>query len=337
MNTLLITCFFALNLYLSPFALAETEDDNLISKAENNSRQSTIKLETEAQRLSGIETIKLKPATFQSEFTAQGKALSLQPLLALRSRNMLSITERSSAEARYKQAEQSINRQQDLYRNGISSKRNLQEQQAQWQSSKALLNATHFQNKAIIDETHLIWGKELTNWALSENTEQLNGFLTNQQKLLLISLPTGKHLTDSIKTIYVEITGDRSKAQKAELISTVTQTDTIAQGENYYFKTNDKKIISGLHVTAWIPEKETQTTGVIIPKSALIWYMDQAVVYVKTTDKNFSRVNITNYSNAIDGYFVTDAIKPDDQIVIKGAQTLLSEELKGQIPSENDD
>ena len=335
MNTLLITCFFTLNLYLAPFALAE--DDKLASNLEKNSRQSTIKLEIEAQRLSGIETIKLNPVTYQPEFTAQGKALSLQPLLALRNRYLLSITERSSAEARYKQAEQSINRQQDLYQNGITSKRNLQEQQAQWQSTKALANATNFQSKAIIDEAHLTWGKELIHWALSTNTEQLKGFLTNQQKLLQISLPTGKHLADSIKTIYVDITGDRNKAQKAELISAVTQTDTIAQGESYYFKTNDKKIISGIHVTAWIPEQKAQAAGVIIPKSALIWHMNQAFVFIKTTDENFSRVNIVNYSAANNGYFIEDAIKPNDQIVVKGAQMLLSEELKGQIPSENDD
>ena len=335
MNTLLITCFFTLNLYLSDFALAE--DDNLTSEAENRSRQSTIKLDTEAQRLSGIETIKLKPTTYQPEFTAPGKALSLQPLLALRNRYFLSITDGSSAEARYKQAEQSINRQQDLYQNGITSKRNLQEQQSQWQSSKALAEATHFQSKAIIDEAHLIWGKELTNWALSANTEQLNGFLTNQFKLLQISLPTGKHLVDSTKTIYIDVTGNRSKAKKAELISAVTQTETIGQGESYYFKTNDKKIISGIYVTAWIPEQTRQTAGVIIPKSALIWYMDQAFIFLKTTDENFSRLNITNSTAANDGYFIQDAIKPDDQIVVKGAQMLLSEELKGQIPKGNDD
>jgi hypothetical protein len=335
MNTLLITCFFALNLYISPFALAL--DDNLTSKTENSLRQSTVKLDTEAQRLSGIETIKLKPVNYQPEFTAQGKSLSLQPLLTLRSRYLLSITDRSSAEARYKQADQSINRQQDLYQNGITSKRNLQEQQAQWQSSKALAKATHFQSKAIIDESNLIWGKELTNWALSTNTDQLHGFLTNQLKLLQISLPTGKHLVDSTKTIYIDVTGNRSKAQKAELISAATQTETIAQGESYYFKTNDKKIISGMYVTAWIPEQTTQMTGVIIPKPALIWYMDQAFVFVKTTDENFSRVNIANYSTANEGYFIQDAIKPDDQIVAKGAQMLLSEELKGQIPKGNDD
>jgi hypothetical protein len=65
--------------------------------------------------------------------------------------------------------------------------------------------------------------------------------------------------------------------------------------------------------------------------------MDQAFVFVKTTDENFSRLNITDYTAANDGYFIQDAIKPDDQIVVKGAQMLLSEELKGQIPKGNDD
>ena len=78
-------------------------------------------------------------------------------------------------------------------------------------------------------------------------------------------------------------------------------------------------------------------TGVIIPKSALIWYMDQAFVYLKTAEDTFSRRTLEHYSASADGYFIPDAIKPGEQIVTKGAQMLLSEELRGQIPSEDDD
>ncbi|MGZ8929171.1 MAG: hypothetical protein ACXW03_12005 [Methylobacter sp.] len=38
-----------------------------------------------------------------------------------------------------------------------------------------------------------------------------------------------------------------------------------------------------------------------------------------------------------DGYFIPDAIKPGEQIVTKGAQILLSEELRSQIPGFDDD
>ena len=77
--------------------------------------------------------------------------------------------------------------------------------------------------------------------------------------------------------------------------------------------------------------------GVIIPKSALIWYMDQAFVFLKTTEETFSRRTLDHYLASADGNFIADAIKPGEQVVTKGAQMLLSEDLRGQIPKEDDD
>jgi hypothetical protein len=335
MNTLLIACFFVLNLFSVTLAVADNEKTS--SEVQNNTGQSVIRLDTISQKLSGIETITLNPASHLAEFTAYGKAINIHPLLALRNRYLVALTERSSAKAKFKQAEQNISRQQDLYRNGVSSKRNLQEQQAQWQSFKAQVNATDFQGKAIVDEALLLWGKELTGWAMSSDSDKLGAFLSGRQRLLQITLPTNKHLTDTIQTIYIEVSGNRSKAHKAGLISMAAQTETVAQGESYYFQTGDKKIITGMNVTAWIPEQKVQLTGVIIPKSALIWYMDQAIVYLKTAEETFSRRALAHYSATADGYFIPDAIKPGEQIVTKGVQMLLSEELRRQIPSEDDD
>lgn len=335
MNTPLIVCIIVLNLF--PMTLAVADDEKPSPEQQNNTGHSVVRLDSEAQKLSGIETITLKPASHHNEITAYGKAINIQPLLALRNRYLLALTERSSAKAKFEQAEQNISRQQDLYRDGVSSKRSLQEQQAQWQSYKAQADAADFQGKAIIDEALLNWGKELTDWALSRDSDKLGPFLSGRQSLLQITLPANKHLPDSIQTIYIEVSGNRGKANKAKLISVAAQTDSAAQGESYYFQTGDKNIITGMNVTAWIPEANEQMAGVIIPKSALIWYMDQALVYLKTTEETFSRRTIDHYSASAEGYFIPDTIKPGEQIVSKGAQMLLSEELRGQIPTEDDD
>lgn len=336
MNTLLITCFFALTLFFSPLAVAD--DEKRVSLVvPDNSRQSPIRLDTEAQKLSGIETLTLKPVSHPAEFIAYGKAVNLQPLLALRNRYLLALTERTSAKARFKQTEQNFTRQQDLFTHGVSSKRNLQEQQTQWQTYKAQADATEFQDQAIMDEALLLWGKELTDWALSGASDKLGTFFSSQKRLLQITLPTNKHLPASVQTIYTDASGNRSKANKARLISVATRTETVAQGESYYFQTDDKNIITGMNVTAWIPEANEPMNGVIIPKSALVWYMDQALAYIKTAEDTFRRHPLDHYSATADGYFISDAIKPGEQVVTKGAQMLLSEELRGQIPQLYDD
>jgi hypothetical protein len=334
MNSLLIACYFVLNLF--SMAPAFAADENFLPEVQNNMGRPVIRLAIEVQKLSGIETLTLKPASHHAEITAYGKAINIQPLLDLRNRYLLALTERSSAKARFKQAGQSINRQQDLYRHGVSSKRNLEEQQAQWQAYKAQADAADFQGQGIINEARLNWGKDLTGWAMSTDSDRLEAFLSGRQTLLQITLPANKHLND-IQTIYIEVSGNRGSAQKAKLISVAAKTESVAQGESYYFQTGDKSIITGMNVTAWIPEKNEQMTGVIIPKSALIRHLDQAFVYLKIDQETFIRRVIDQYSATSEGYFISDVITPGDQIVTTGGQMLLSEELRGQIPEEGED
>jgi hypothetical protein len=304
---------------------------------QNNTQQLTIKINNALQLSSGIETTTVEAYNQQTEFIAYGKAVNLHPLLALRTRYLQTIAESNRALAKFKHAEQTINRQQDLFKNGVSSKRNLQEHQAQWHIEKAQADASNFQAKAIIDEAILVWGQALTNWALNSKSDNLSDFISGQRKLLQITLPSNKHLAETIKTIVVDTTGNRNLAHKADYISATELTESITQGESYYFQSTDKKIKTGMNITAWIPENDKSDTGVIIPKSALIWNMDQAFVYIKTDEETFHRRIITQYTASNNGYFVANTIESGEKVVTKGAQMLLSEQLRGQIPSEDND
>jgi hypothetical protein len=349
MNAFLIACIFIFSVSLG-FA---DDDDKSVAKPPGSTGPGAVFLAEKAQSLSGLQTITLTPASHRAEFSAYGKAVNIQPLIELRHRYSVALTERGGAAARFKQAEQNIKRQQDLYRDGATSKRNLQIQQAQWQTDKAQVDASNVQGTAIADEARLNWGKTLTEWALSRDSSKLDDFLSGQKTLLQITLPVNKQLASDIQSIDVEATGNRSAANKAELISAAPQTDITAQGESYYFQTSgrrdcsrqpcgihtipgDNRIRPGMRVAAWIPEQGENRSGVVIPKSALIWYMDQAFVYIKTDAEHFSRRTIDQYSATTDGYFVGNSINAGEQLVTMGGQMLLSEELKGQIPDEDD-
>jgi hypothetical protein len=328
MNALLIACFFM----LSVAPVIADDDDKPVA----NAAPGTIILAAKAQSASDLQTITLTSASDHPEFTAYGKAVNIQQLMELRHRYLVALTERGGATARFKQAEQNIRRQQDLYREGATSKRNLQVQQAQWQTDKALFDASGVQGKAIIDEARLTWGNKLTEWALSADADQLSGFLSGKKTLLHITLPVSKRLANDIHSIEVEASGNRSQAIKAELISAAPQTDATAQGESYFFQADGNHIRTGMRVAAWIPEQGENRSGVVIPKSALIWYMDQAFVYIKTAEEQFSRRPIDHYSATTGGYFVGSGISAGEQLVVTGGQMLLSEEFRGQIPDEDD-
>jgi hypothetical protein len=332
MNALLIVFFFILSVALS-FAV---DIDKPVAKLQNSVAPLTVFLDAKAQSLSGLQTITLTTASHNPEFTAYGKAVNIQPLIELRHRYSVALTERGSATAKFNQAEQSINRQRDLYREGATSKHNLQAQQAQWQMDKAQVDVNGVQARAIADQARLNWGEKLTEWALASDSGQLQAFLSGRKILLQITLPADKQLVGTSSGIYVDATGNRSAANKAELISVAPQTDNTVQGESFFFQTESSHIRTGMRVTAWIPEQGENQPGVVIPESALIWYMDQVFVYLKTADEQFSRRTVDRFSATTGGYFVSSGITAGEQLVITGGQMLLSEELRGQIPNEDD-
>ncbi len=328
MNALLIAGFLLLNVSLS---FADDDEKKVV-----NTGPGTVFLSAKAQSVSGLQTMTLTPASHHAEFMAYGVAVNIQALVELRHRYLLALTERDGAMARFKQAEQNIKRQQDLYRDGASSQRNLQVQHAQWQTDKAQLGASTVQSQAIADEARLNWGKKLADWALAKDADALSAFLSGRLSLLQITLPVNKQLANTIQSIDVEASGNRSAAAKAELISAAVHTDNTAQGESYFFQADGGHIRAGMRIAAWIPEPGVTRSGVIIPKSALIWHLDQSFVYIKTAAEQFSRRTLEQLSATSGGYFVGSGINAGESLVITGAQTLLSEEFKSQIPNETD-
>ena len=92
--------------------------------------------------------------------------------------------------------------------------------------------------------------------------------------------------------------------------------------------------------------------GVIVPNTAVVWHAGKSWVYRKRDAETFGRYEISTASELGDGWFQATApetgsdeaalpqsasLVPGDEVVISGAQLLLSEELKYQIRNENED
>ncbi|MEQ1529536.1 MAG: hypothetical protein ABL925_09480, partial [Methylococcales bacterium] len=329
-QTLINYLFFT---YLCLFSNIAGADDDDLSTAPRRINKSAIYLDAKAQSQADIQTIALKASTRQTEFMATGKAISLQALLSLRNRYLLSLTEHAAANAKLKNSALTMQRLQHLYAHGVTAQRNLQAQQSQSQTEQAQVEASQIQSQALREEAYLNWGKPLTDSLFNRPDLKLNDFLSGRQTLLIITLPTGKSLPEAAQRIFVDASGNRSQAQTATLISSAPQPDSNLPGEHFFFQTAGKHIKPGMRISAWLPEQQQQT-GVMIPKSALIWHMNQACVYVKTAADTFVRQALTDYKVSNEGYFVGSGLQADQQIVSNGAQLLLSEEIRGQIPDD---
>jgi hypothetical protein len=94
---------------------------------------------------------------------------------------------------------------------------------------------------------------------------------------------------------------------------------------------------AGMQVNATTATSSKKSSGVIVPNNAIIWYAGKPWVYQKTEADQFSRMPIHTDIEVEDGWFYQGQLKPNDKVVISGAQLLLSEEFKSQIMNENDD
>ena len=90
----------------------------------------------------------------------------------------------------------------------------------------------------------------------------------------------------------------------------------------------------GLNLETSLAAKST-AGGWVVPNSAVIWLEGQAWVYVRSDPRTFIRRSISpDRPAADDGYIVTD-LPPNAEVAVHGAQMLLSEEFRAQVPVED--
>lgn len=304
---------------------------------EDNDTPDTLTIDVATQARAGLKTLTLEPYSYHPELTAVGNAVALQPLLDLRTRYLTALTEHDNAEARLTLAKQNVERTRLLQRGGVVSGRSLQEQQSQWLSEQALNKGSRLQIDALRNEAVLNWGKAIADLFLNPDPKAIRPYLSGQKTLLLVALPTGSMPVDTFGEIKVSRHGDRNRAEPARFISPAPQSDVLTQGESYFFETEHSNIRAGMRITAFIPLRQSTERGVLIPSSAVIRHLGQSFVYVKSAQDRFRRIRIAKLTDTHTGYFVTEGLFPGQEVVETGAQMLLSEEFRGQIPDEDDD
>ena len=181
------------------------------------------------------------------------------------------------------------------------------------------------------------WGDTLSTWFTQNHGKQAEQFLNHEAQLLEITLPANVTLHSDVHDIEVDLYGRRTDAISATLISSAPQVDPVTQGKRYFFKITGNTLPFGAHINAWIPRSTEKHLGVVIPEKAVVWHLGQAFVFVRTEDSQFSRRIVPELIPVKGGYFAANGFEANEEIVISGAQTLLSQELKNLIPDEDDD
>jgi len=281
------------------------------------------------QAQAGIRTQPLVPARYRSQVRAYGLVLDPRPLLALRAGYAAALGQLGVARAVATTSQREYERLRLLNRDDQNvSIKTVQAAQGAYQSAQArlaaaLVNVANLQQTAITQ-----WGPVLARWALHHRTGPLtrlfNGQVNGQGALLLVTLPPGLAVP-SMPTV-VQVDNGNMPASTATWVSASPQSDPSIQGETYFYLMPAREVRMGMRVAVDVPLPGQTRQGVVVPDSAVLWYADQAWVYLQTNVEHFVRHRVSTQAPVRGGWFETD-LSPGQRVVTQGAQLLLSQEM----------
>ena len=103
----------------------------------------------------------------------------------------------------------------------------------------------------------------------------------------------------------------------------------------YYLAPAASGLLPGMNLNASMPNRAARA-GAAVPSSAIVSWQGRSWVYVQAGPGRFRRVSIGDHPAGADDS-VTAALRPGTVVVTRGAELLLSQELKPQVQAEADE
>lgn len=153
------------------------------------------------------------------------------------------------------------------------------------------------------------------------------------------SIPVGAWAPTPPPAARLAVVGKEDVVLSADPVGRAPSTSPAAQGDTLLYRVvapSDAPLRPGMAIIAEIPTAGAEVPGTIVPRSAVLRYGGLAWVYVATSEEQFVRRTIELAAPLEKGWFVSSGVTPGESVVIHGAQSLLSEELKAQIESEEE-
>ncbi len=284
----------------------------------------TIQPDTQARM--GLEVAALKAAENREQMRATALVLSPQDLADLRSAYLTAEANAAKAQADLEVSSNEFNRLKLLHQEDQNaSLKALQVAEGTMRSNQADANAAAQQlrlQSAVIEQR---WGGVVAKW-LAGRSPAFERVIEQKDWLVQVTLLAGSSL--AAKRISLQLS-DGSMVE-ANLVSAYPRIDPRIQGASFLYLVPARPgLAAGLNLLAQVPLGDV-LHGVIVPETAVVWWQGQAWVYEQIGSEKFARQPAPTDMRVPGGWFVTAGLSPDQKVVVRGAQALLSQEFSYQ-------
>lgn len=321
--------------------LVAAHDDEQIptaSAVSNKSGRAVIALSAQSQKASGIVTAELQEADSQATVEVYGSVLDPQPLFELRAHYLAALAETRALRVAVSGSEAEYQRARRLFADDRNvSERALQAAQTQWRADQARVAAAEQAAAALRESLRANWGDAIAGWAGDPAARFFQSLSARREVLLQMSLPFDLRQRAAQAGMRVSAVGMGESARPARYVAPAQHSDAGATGSTFLYLTDARDLRQGMRVAGRLAVEGAAREGVVVPAAAVVWHGGKAWCYVQEEPGEFARKEVDTREELGAGWFNANGFEAGEQVVVSGAQLLLSEEQKFLIREENDD
>ena len=304
------------------------------SSAAGSGEPGTVRLTADQQHQIGLQTAVLEAATHPEQFRAYGAVLDVARITDLTNSYANAQAQLQTAQAKFDVAKSAFERAQNLVHSAILAKRDAEAAEGTFRTDQASLTAAESQLKTLAATARQEWGPVIGKGVV-ERSPQVVQLIERDQFLVQVTLPPGVVLAEPPGAALAQAPS-RNANIDLHYVSPATRTDARIQGLSYFFvASGDSGLLPGMNTIVYVPSGKTYE-GVFLEDTAIVQWQGRSWVYLRAGPDTFKRHPISTDQPVSDDDYVVQDIPPGSEIVVRGAQVLLSEEAKSELRGGSD-
>jgi hypothetical protein len=285
------------------------------------------------QQNSGIETAHPFPPPAQETLVGFGTVLDPAPLSELSNRYLEAETQVQTSAAKLTVSRAAFERAKILHRDQQNiSTAQLQAAEGSFEVDKAAVAAARTHQTSVAASARQAWGSAL-GAALTDRDPLLARLIERRDYLVKVTLPPGATLAAAPEHAVARL--NAATEMPLAFVSPATTADPRLQGISYFYRAAaGAGVQPGLNLQVLLTVSLVQR-GVVVPEAAVVWLNGKAWVYLRMDPNTFHRREIAPDRPAPNGGYIVPDVPLAAEIVVRGAQMLLSEEFRALVPIED--
>lgn len=292
----------------------------------------SVTLTPEARDRGGIETAEARAAEAQAPAHAIATVLPLQELIDSASAIAAARAQAERTNAALEASRRDHERVKGLHaQERNASDRALEFAEAAWRADDASARAAAAALRAVQASARARWGAVLAE-AMTTHGWRWMGLESGKQVLLRVTSVSGAVPVEMPASLDIELASKLPR--KARLIAPSPSSDPRVQGPAFFYAMDSQGAAVGqtLHASFAVGPKEA---GAVMPGESLLWWQGKQWVYVEEKPGQFERREAAGARRIDSGWFVPGF--KSGKVVARGAQLLLSQEMRSAIKVGEDD